>query len=68
MILTPENRYGFIQGLTLAVWPRLELLLAGSLRKSRGVRVEALGASIAANVFAKGTGERILQWDDFLKR
>jgi len=68
MILTPENRYGLVQGLTLAVWPLLEPLLAASLRKYRGVRVEALGGSIAANVFAEGAGERILQWDDFLKR
>jgi len=39
MILTPTNRYGFMQGLTLAVWPVIDKLLIGGLRKYRGIKV-----------------------------
>ena len=65
MILTPENRYGVAQGLTLAIWPKLTPLLAGGARKYRGVQVAQLGAAFAANVFASGSGEEVLEWDDF---
>ena len=65
MILTPENRYGIAQGLTLAIWPKLTPLLAGGARKYRGVQVAELGAAFAANVFAPGTGEEVLEWDAF---
>lgn len=65
MILTPENRYGIAQGLTLAIWPKLTPLLAGGARKYRGVQLAQLGAAIAANVFAPATGEEVLEWDAF---
>ncbi|MEZ5738051.1 MAG: NAD(P)H-binding protein [Burkholderiaceae bacterium] len=42
MILTPTNRYGLLQGVTLLVWPWLNPLLPGPLRKLRGVPVETL--------------------------
>ncbi len=65
MILTPSNRYGVSQAVTLAVWPKLKPLLLGPLRKLRGVRVEDLGRAIALNVFTRGQGEEVLEWDDF---
>ena len=44
MILTPTNRYGFSQALTLAIWPWLSKLFFGSLKKYRGIKVERIGA------------------------
>lgn len=64
-ILTPENRYGIGQAIVLKVWPLLNPLLSGSLRKYRGVRVETLGQSFARNCLATGTREEILEWDEF---
>jgi len=65
MILTPNNRYGFTQALTLAVWPKLNLLLQGPLRKYRGVKVEKLGTAIALNSTSTASSTRVLEWDDF---
>ena len=66
MLLTPENRYGWAQGLTLAVWPKLRWLLAGPLRPLRGVRVEDLGRAIAVEAAADGPdGVQIYSWDGF---
>ncbi len=66
MILTPTNRYGLSQAVTLAVWPKLRPLLFGPLRPFRGIAVEDLGRAIALNLFADGQGEEILEWDDFM--
>lgn len=65
MILTPTNRYGFSQALTLAVWPKLQPVLAGPLRKYRGIAVEQLGAAMANNLFTPGQGTERLEWDQF---
>lgn len=65
MILTPINRYGFSQALTLAVWPKISPWMMGGLRKFRGVRVEALGAAMANNLFTEGAGVERLHWDEF---
>ena len=54
MILTPSNRYGVSQALTLALWPRLSPLLIGGCRKYRGVHVETLGAAMANNLLTEG--------------
>lgn len=68
MILTPENRYGISQAVTLAVWPLLKPILLGPLKKFRGVKVARLGASIARNTVRAKTGVvEILEWDDFQK-
>lgn len=64
MILTPTNRYGFSQALTLAVWPRLTPLLSGSLRKYRGVEVERLGRAMALNLRGNTLGAEVLHWDE----
>lgn len=65
MILTPTNRYGISQAITLKVWPLLEPLFIGGLRKYRGISVNVLGQAIAKNSFIKGEGYEILQWDEF---
>jgi uncharacterized protein YbjT (DUF2867 family) len=65
MILTPTNRYGLLQGAMLAVWPHLNPVLAGPLRKYRGVRVEQLGAAMAQQLFTPGQGVQRLSWSDF---
>mgnify|MGYP003678364714 CR=1 FL=1 len=66
MILTPTNRYGVTQGITLRAWPWLTPVLQWGLRRFRGVRVEDLGRSIALNVFTKSAAAvEILEWDDF---
>ncbi len=66
MILTPTNRYGFSQALTLAFWPALSNLMFGPLRKLRGIRVETLGAAIANNLATAGRGVETLQWQQFM--
>ena len=65
MILTPTNRYGVSQAVTLAVWPLLGPVLRGPARKLRGVRLERLGAAMANNLFTNGEGTQVLYWDDF---
>ncbi len=64
MILTPTNRYGVQQALTLTFWPMLSPLLFGPLRKFRGVGVETLGAAMAKQLLAKGSAVQRLLWDD----
>lgn len=65
MILTPSNRYGIAQAITLKVWPLLKPLLIGKLRKYRGIPVHILGQAIAKNCFKEAKGNEILQWDQF---
>ena len=66
MILTPNNRYGFSQALTLVIWPLLKPMLVGKLKKYRGIKVETLGAAMALNVYTKSIGLEQLDWDDFM--
>ncbi|CAM4156304.1 NAD(P)H-binding protein [Zobellia nedashkovskayae] len=65
MILTPTNRYGIGQAITLKVWPLLKPILLGGLRKYRGVPVHILGQAMANNIYNKGDVYEVLQWDDF---
>lgn len=64
MILTPANRYGVTQALTLAIWPKLNWLLAGPVRKYRGIEVADLGRAIASNVLTKGDSLEVFHWDE----
>ena len=64
MILTPANRYGLTQGLTLAIWPKLHPILVGSARKYRGIKVANLGQAFAANLATGGVGVEIFHWDE----
>jgi uncharacterized protein YbjT (DUF2867 family) len=68
VILTPTNRYDWVQGLTLAAMPLLKPLLLGSLRKYRGIEVHKLGTAMAEQVLAEpvlaaGSGAQTLHWD-----
>ena len=65
MILTPTNRYGIGQAITLKVWPVIQHLFMGKLRKYRGIKVSALGQAMAKNLFKKGEAYEELQWDEF---
>ena len=65
MLLTQNNRYGFSQGLMLALWPMFSKALIGGLDKYRGIKVSDLGAAMAHNLTTKNHGTEILQWKDF---
>ena len=65
MILTPENRYDWKQGLVLKIWPLLNPLLAGGLKKYRGVKVETLGVAMAKNIDLEKNGYEELTWEEF---
>jgi len=65
MILTPSNRYGLSQAITLRVWPWLKPILLGSFRKYRGIKVADLGSAIALNISEDNRGYEELVWDDF---
>lgn len=67
MILTPVNRYGIMQAISLKVWPWLDPILSGKARKYRGIPVDVLGKAMALNIFNTKPGFEILQWDDFMK-
>ena len=67
MILTPTNRYGLSQAVTLAVWPFLTPLLIGPAQKLRGIKVEDLGTTIAQNVETTGSGKEVLEWKEIVK-
>lgn len=66
MILTPNNRYGMSQAITLKVWPLLKPLLIFGLKKYRGIPVELLGKAIASNIVTKKQGVEMLQWNEFI--
>ena len=68
MIMTPTNRYGFTQALSLFAMPLLDPLLVGGARKYRSIRVEQLGAAIANNVRTTGSGLEVLQFDQIVAR
>lgn len=66
MILTPTNRYGITQAIVLKVWPVLDFLLVGPLRKYRGVTVADLGRSMVRHAERdEGNGARVYTWEDF---
>ena len=66
VIVTPTNRYGWSQGLTLAVYPALSHLMLGSLSKFRGITMETLGRAMAANLVTRSSGPEILHWREFV--
>lgn len=66
MILTPTNRYGWTQWLTLNLWPLLTPLLIRKLKKYRGVKVSILGQAMAYNLFQSSDNKvEYLRWNDF---
>lgn len=66
MILTPTNRYGVMQAITLKVWPALSRLFFGSLRKLRGIKVRDLGTAIARKSLSGDHGNEILYWPEIV--
>ncbi len=66
MILTPTNRYGVMQAITLKVWPVLSTLFFGSLRKLRGIKVRDLGSAIARKSLSGDHGNEILYWPEIV--
>jgi uncharacterized protein YbjT (DUF2867 family) len=66
MILTSHNRYGILQAVVLKVWPWLNFVLIGPLRKYRGVSVRNLGRAMVRHAERnERPGARIFTWDDF---
>lgn len=67
MILTPTNRYGLSQALTLALWPKLHWAMVGSMRSARGIGVAELGRAIALDAARRhrNGGTQTYTWDDF---
>lgn len=63
MILTPTNRYGVSQAITLAVWPLLGPFLIGGTKKYRGIEVARLGEAMARNLSTQGEGPEVLHWE-----
>jgi uncharacterized protein YbjT (DUF2867 family) len=66
VILTPTNRYGWTQALTLKLTPWVNPVLLGAARKYRGIAVDRLGASLALNLWRPGQGVATLHWTDFI--
>tara|TARA_B100000809_G_scaffold249300_2_gene280488 strand:+ start:61984 stop:62646 length:663 start_codon:yes stop_codon:yes gene_type:complete len=66
MILTPTNRYGFLQGITLKVWPVLDKIFVGKASIYKGISVALLGVAIWNNSFTKGESVEYLVWEDFM--
>lgn len=67
MIITPRNRYGWVQGVALAATRVLNPFLLGSLDRYRGIEVERLGQAMALNLLTNASGVETLQWRDFVK-
>jgi uncharacterized protein YbjT (DUF2867 family) len=67
MILTPQNRYGLSQGIMLVVWPWLSHVLAGGLKKYRGIKIAELGNAIAQNLQSQNTGNETLHWPEIME-
>ena len=66
LLITRQNRYGASQAAFLAIWPKLHWMLAGPLRRYRGIRVEDLGKAIAMNAARDASGGvEIYEWDGF---
>lgn len=65
MILTPKNRYGISQAIILKIWPLLNPLFFGNLKKYRGIPVNILGKAIGKNIFIDNHGFEQLHWEDF---
>ncbi|WP_426357714.1 hypothetical protein ACPUVO_14825 [Pseudocolwellia sp. HL-MZ19] len=69
MIMTPTNRYGLSQALTLKVMPWLDPILIGSFNKYKSISAETLGTAIAMNAIQNNDalGVLTLHWSDFIK-
>lgn len=68
MIMTPTNRYGLSQAITLSVMPLLDPFFLGGLKKYRSISSEKLGTAMAMNLFKNDspTGVETLNWKEFI--
>ena len=63
MIMTPENRYGLTQALSLRFYPYLDSLLVGRFNRYRSIKVGDLGRAMARNALKPQTAAvEILSW------
>ena len=65
LIITPQNRFGFGQWLSLKLFPLLKTFMISRLRKYRGILVSELGEAIALNILSNKSGEEVLYWTEF---
>ena len=64
LIITPTNRYGLSQWLSLKIFPILKPILVGPMKKYRGIPVADLGKAIALNIFSTTSGVEVLHWEE----
>ncbi len=67
MIITPHNRYGVSQAITLAIWPTLSKVMFGPMNKLRGIGVVDLGTAMAINSLSRAEGVEALHWQEITK-
>ena len=65
MIITPSNRYGFSQAMTLMFWPIIDKVFFAGLKRFKGIKVAHLGKAIAMNINTTQRGLEMLSWNDF---
>ncbi len=65
MLITPNNRYGLMQGILLKATPLLDPFLLGPLSRYRSIKVSELGTAMVLNADTTGQGLEILEWKDF---
>ena len=67
MIITPTNRYGLTQAITLSLWPIIDKVFFAGLKKFKGLKVDQLGKAMAINTTKDKSGLEFLTWSDFQK-
>lgn len=65
MLVTPTNRYGFTQGVLLALFPFIDPLLVGPLSRFRSIKVSDLGKAMVRHAERPGAGVEVLEWKEF---
>lgn len=65
MLVTPTNRYGFTQGVALAVFPFLDRFLVGPLSRFHSITVSDLGKAMVRHAERPGAGVEVLEWREF---
>jgi uncharacterized protein YbjT (DUF2867 family) len=65
MLVTPTNRFGFTQGVMLAVFPFIDPLLVGPLSRFHSITVSDLGKAMVRHAERPGAGVEVLEWKEF---
>lgn len=65
LLVTPTSRYGFMQGVLLALFPLIDPLLVGPLSRFRSVKVSDLGKAMVRHAERPGAGVEVLEWNEF---